>query len=56
MSERITRERDIELENIIGNLMIQTTLMAYIGNNVTITIPPGKMRTRSVFIHYVAKY
>lgn len=54
MSERIAREKDIELENIIGNLMIQTTLIAYIGNNVSV-IPPGKMRTRSVFVHYAAK-
>ena len=55
MSERITREKDIELENIIGNLMIQTTLIAYIGNYVTITTGSRKMGKRSVFVHYVAK-
>jgi hypothetical protein len=36
MSERITREKDIDLGNLIGNLMIQTTVIAYIGNNVSI--------------------
>ena len=45
MSEGITREQDIELENNIGNLMPLASLITYIGNKITITIPPGKKRT-----------
>jgi hypothetical protein len=45
MSEGITREQDIELENNIGNLMLLASLITYIRNKITITIPPGKKRT-----------
>jgi hypothetical protein len=39
MSEGITREQNIELENNIGNLILLASLVTYIGNKITITIP-----------------
>jgi hypothetical protein len=38
MSEGITREQNIELENNIGNLILLASLVTYIGNKITITL------------------
>jgi len=56
MSGRITREGDIELEDNIEIQMILASLLSYIRNNITITIHPGLKRTKSVLVHFVAKY